>query len=340
MKIISYTGTKNSASSRFRIRQYINPLKEDGIDISDVQSELGDLLYRVFLRLKRNTINLQINSPINELIIKKYEEFHTTNSIDILWLQKELFPFCLVKSKAKKIFDIDDAIWFHTPQIKNIVTQVDSITAGNLFLAEWVERYNKNVYIIPTVIDTSRYIPINNNNEETFIIGWTGLSGNFKYFNLIERALSNLMNKYQDIELLIIADKKPNLNLIPDEKVKFIRWSPTIEVEGLRNISVGIMPLADTDWERGKCSFKMLQYMALEKPVVVSPVGMNVEVLKHANVGFSAINEEEWFEKIEYLYLNRNTGIKMGKTARNVVRENYSIESNIKKLINVFNNVL
>ena len=129
-------------------------------------------------------------------------------------------------------------------------------------------------------MDTQRFIPaLTKGNGERDVIEWTGTSDNFRYLYEIEPALAEVLKAYPGVTLRIIADARPSFCNIPEERIEFIRWSPENEVKGIQGMSIGIMPLEDSAWARGKCSFKMFQYMACGIPVVVSPIGMNVKVL-------------------------------------------------------------
>ena len=105
---------------------------------------------------------------------------------------------------------------------------------------------------------------------------------------------------------MVIADAPPSFSRIPRERVRFLSWSPELEADAVRQMHVGLMPLPDDIWTRGKCSFKMLQYMATGIPVVVSPVGMNADLLAAASPGLAARKDDDWYEALTYFYLHRH----------------------------------
>ena len=279
-------------------------------------------------------------NKISNLLIMLNRNADQIQSDDVLWLERDYFPVCLMGLKNKKVLEIDDAIWMHTPQIKEIAKRVDAINVGNSFLADWASNYCDKVFITPTCIDTERYSELHESTCDKFIIGWTGLSKNLKYLRIAEAGIGKLLRRYKDIELRLLCNEKPVLRGIPEENFRYFKWSKSSEVQFLRDLSVGIMPLFNTAWEKGKCSFKMIQYMALSKPVVVSPVGMNIDVMKHDDIGFFAENDDEWYEKLEYFYLNRNEVQKKGQKAGKVVEEFYSIQANVDKIVRMFNRLI
>jgi glycosyltransferase involved in cell wall biosynthesis len=156
-------------------------------------------------------------------------------------------------------------------------------------------------------------------------MGWTGTSGNFPFLYAIERALMRVMQHCSQAKLLVVADRPPQFKLIPDSRVEFEHWTPRTELAAFARMSVGLMPLADTDWCNGKCSYKMLCYMAAGLPVVVTAAGMNREVLALGEVGLSAGSEREWIDALTALLDNANLRQRMGIAGRSVVEERFSL---------------
>jgi glycosyltransferase involved in cell wall biosynthesis len=143
----------------------------------------------------------------------------------------------------------------------------------------------------------------------------------------IEGVLEEIVVKFPNVYIRVIADRKPKFKGRLGDKLEWIPWSPETEVSALQDISVGIMPLQNGEWERGKCSYKMLQYMACGIPVVVSPVGMNKEVLSLGNFGLSATTQQEWKDAlIKLLEMDPLEREKLGSTGRLIVEEHFSIE--------------
>ena len=260
---------------------------------------------------------------------------------DITWLERGLLPRIYSLERCLKhpiVLDVDDAIF--AISIRNAAAKIakvsDKIIVGNNFLANWYEKFNKDIYIVPTAINTDLYKP-NSKIEpnEDFIIGWIGTSGNYVYLSELFYVIKKFLDTYK-AKFYIMSDKPPGFF---HEKIKYFKWSAQEECNFINKIDVGIMPLKDDIWCRGKCAFKMLQYMACGKPVIVSPVGMNKEILDKAKVGFGPINHNDWFYALEFLYKNRDKGIILGHRGRKLVEEYYSVKVVTFKIAQVFNSL-
>jgi glycosyltransferase involved in cell wall biosynthesis len=218
----------------------------------------------------------------------------------------------------------------------HLARSVDTVIAGNSFLADWYGRHCSDVRIVPTAVDCERYRPKAADTDGPFVIGWTGTSGNFPYFEIVEAPIARFMSDHSDARLLIVADRAPSFRLIPADRVDFEPWTPESEASVLHRMTIGIMPLADTPWARGKCSFKMLQYMASALPVVVSPVGMNADVLAQGEIGFGPSTDDYWYDAIDALYRNRGAASRMGSAGRAVVERSYSASIVSAQLAGIF----
>lgn len=228
------------------------------------------------------------------------------------------------------IFDVDDAVFMRRNGIaaKSISKNSDLVVCGNEYLADWFSDYSANVSVIPTGVDVDSMKVLDNRlARERRIIGWIGTSSNIPFLNRLADPLVSLVNKYPDAEVRVVTDSIASM----DERLaaisNFVKWYPGVEFDELPAWALGLMPLADSPWSRGKCSFKMIQYMSAGIPVVVSPVGMNNEVLARAELGFSAANVSEWYERIECLINDEALNAFMGKEGRRVAEDFYSLQS-------------
>ncbi|MCI5140304.1 MAG: glycosyltransferase family 1 protein [Candidatus Electrothrix sp. ATG1] len=213
---------------------------------------------------------------------------------------------------------------------------MDGLICGNSWLANHFSSCNVPTWILPTGIDTQRWKPSPFTSQEYLYIGWIGTSGNYKYLYDIENVFLYLFEKFPFVKLLVVADTPPFFTRLPAQNVCFLRWSREVEVQAIQQMHIGIMPLHDNEWEKGKCSFKMLQYMATELPVVVSPVGMNKEVLERGEIGFGTRNYSEWIDALTSLVGSTELRRQMGEKGRNVVEQHYSVEKIIPQLVDVF----
>ncbi|MDH4240389.1 MAG: glycosyltransferase family 4 protein [Phycisphaerae bacterium] len=328
--VAALTAGTNIPSSRFRMRQYISRLAEHGVNVRE------HLPFSVKTRY--------FPGPFKAMV--KFGGLFRSRDSDLVWISRgfvegyETFERLL---KRPRVLDVDDAVWLRGPfggiSMPDIARAMDAVVAGNSYLAEYFGRYCKNVHIIPTAIDLDRYTlrPEPTNEEgEKFVIGWTGSSSNFKYLDSIEPALARFIEGHDGAELVLTADRPWEYKLLADEKVKFVRWSVEDEIRVLHSMSVGIMPLADDKWTRGKCAFKMLQYMGVGLPVIVSPVGMNRDVLDKGEIGLAASTEEEWYDALVSLYKDKSLGLKLGLAGRKVVEQFYNADIIASELADIF----
>jgi len=257
-----------------------------------------------------------------------------TRSANLTWLQRPFHPAWPTWESILKrplVFDVDDAVWLKKPfgelVARSIAKRSTAILAGNSHIANWFSPFCKKVSIIPTAIDTNRFKvrgPSEGRSGNTFTIGWTGLARNFEYLYSIEHALARFLYDYPHSRLLILAERAPTFTAIPPHRVIFRQWSPANEAEVLHNMDVGIMPLLNDPWCLGKCSFKMLQYMASGLPVVVSPVGMNSDILRYGKLGMGATTDSEWYDSFKFFMDNPADALSFGSTGRQVVEDHYS----------------
>ena len=224
------------------------------------------------------------------------------------------------------MLDVDDAIWLNSDDdfAGRLAESCELIICGNDYLANYFVQWNKNIEIIPTSVDTNKFMPTQ--SSEGLVLGWTGTGGNFQYLYQIESALARVLRFFSEAKLRVVSDRRPTFTSLPDAQIEFIQWSPENEVKTIQGMSIGLMPLGNSEWERGKCSYKMLLYMACGIPVVVSPIGMNSEVLERGQCGFAADDERGWIEGLTILLEDAKLRSQMGNTGRQVVLEHYSLE--------------
>ena len=332
--LAALTAGLNRPSSRFRLRQYISRLAEQGVAVKELLPFTDKTYY--------------FPGPFK--VITRIPAISRSRDSDLVWLSREFavgyetFERLL---KRPRILDVDDAIWLHRPfgwlAMPRIARAMDAVIAGNAYLAEYFGKYCKKVHVVPTAIDLDRYAlrpePVSEPDEK-FVIGWTGSSSNFKYLDTIEPVLNRFLREYNDVELLLTADRPWEYSLLPADKVRFVRWSMEEEISVLHSMSVGIMPLADDKWARGKCAFKMLQYMGVGLPVIVSPVGMNREVLEKGEVGLAAGTNDEWYQALESLYRNKSLGVKLGIEGRKVVEQHYNTDIIAREMADIFKSIV
>jgi glycosyltransferase involved in cell wall biosynthesis len=268
-----------------------------------------------------------------------------------------VFEWIIAKIFKKKIiYDFDDAIWLTDKtdesrfekllrwrkKVSSICRWSYTVSCGNAYLADYARQFNSKVTINPTTLDTEHgHNPARfdknamrkANNVNGFVIGWTGSHTTLKYLEQWQPVLKQLEAKHPEVCLLVIADRQPSLNL---KNVVFKPWSKETEVSHLAMADAGIMPLPDDEWAKGKCGFKALQYMALEIPALVSPVGVNTEIVQHGSEGFHCAGEADWLVHIETLISNENLRKEMGRRGREKVVRHYSVLSNTGRFLGLF----
>jgi glycosyltransferase involved in cell wall biosynthesis len=333
IKVYALTGGENTPSTRFRVRQHIGRLAGHGVEVTELIPRFG--------------ASCGLPSPFK--MASRIPAFFHSRDADIVWLSRNMvkgYAFFERSLKHPRVLDVDDAIWLSRPfgrWVQPWIAQgMDAVIAGNQYLADYYTRYCKNVHIVPTAIDLKRYQKrsLPEAEPEKFTIVWTGLSCNYKYVKLIEEVLGLFLKDHPRADLLLIANRPWKKMQLPKERVRYLQWSAEMEASSLQGASVGIMPLSDDPWTRGKCSFKMLQYMAVGLPVIASPVGMNRDVLGHGKVGFGPESANEWYDALKMLYNNRPLQQQMGNAGRKVVEETYNADRISEQLAGLFRQLI
>lgn len=294
-------------------------------------------------------------TPIPSDPIGRLKLFLKMRQHDAVIIQKKTsfkgFELALMKLLNPNIvFDYDDAVMFHELEHvkpltgKNVlkflrtIKYCKAVVAGNNFLAGFARPNCSSVYILPTPIDTDRYIMKDYSvKKDKVIIGWIGVSGNLKYLKRLESALKNISKRHPYSVLKIISNDSITLGGL---KVEFKKWRLEEEIEDLRSLDIGIMPLDDSLWARGKCGYKILQYMGVGVPVVASPVGINAEFIKHGENGFLASNDAEWTEFLDRLIKSPDMRVEIGQSGYETVKEKYSINKYIKSYSEIIRTLL
>ena len=318
LRVAALTQGLNQPSSRFRLEQHIDALSKMNIDVINHPAQHGAYppvgMFRRVGWLPR---------AITDAALRAWR----ANNSDVCLLQRELVSTLHTAERLIRrpiIFDVDDAIFLHNRgrAIDSIARSARLIICGNSFLADHFSTLG-HVAILPTAVDTSRFIPTNLKSARP-IIGWSGSSSGFGFLESIQEPLRIVLRRFPDVHFSIISDRPPVLPKLPPKQLHFTRWNAETEVQALQSFTVGIMPLTDTPWSRGKCSFKMLTYMAVGIPVVVSPVGMNCEVLSLGDCGLAAASTDDWVDTLTTLLGDRERSSSMGAVGRRIVESYFS----------------
>lgn len=244
---------------------------------------------------------------------------------DVALLQREMvstLPTIEGWTRRPRLVDIDNSMHLHRGGLtaRWLAARADLVVVGNDWLAEIWQKWNPAVEILPTAVDTEAYRVVPSPGRP--IIGWIGSAGNLRYLTGIAPALARVAARFPETVLAVCCDRPP---VLPGVPVRYVPWSEAAEAEFLASIAIGIMPLEDGPWERGKCSLKMLQYMAVGRPCVVSPVGMNNDLLRQAEFGLAATTAEEWTEALSSLIADRDAARRLGASGRALAVARYSV---------------
>lgn len=343
-----------SPSQRFRFEQYLDALANAGYSYH-LQTFLDSKNWRYFFK-SGHFFGKAL--ALTKGFLKRLLFLVHLPAYDWVFIHREaspvgppVFEWVIAKVYRKNIiYDFDDAIWLTDRKNESVFlrlvkwrSKVTSIckwsyrvSAGNEYLCRYARQFNNNVIHNPTTIDTDYlHNPMTysiKKDPDKVVIGWTGSHSTLKYLKETEAALVDLEKKYP-VELLVIADKPPTLTL---SKMRFIPWSLETEIKGLLEADIGIMPLPNDEWAKGKCGFKALQYMALEIPVVASPVGVNTSIIDNAQNGFLCEGYQEWLSRLEMLIRDAALRNNLGKAGRVTVVNQYSVQANTANFLSLF----
>jgi glycosyltransferase involved in cell wall biosynthesis len=329
-----------AASQRYRVEQWLPVLERENINYKvasfwdvatwDILYKQGYTLQKVVGTIKGFAKRVALLSQLaNYSFIFIHREATPVGWPWFEWAATKVF-------RKKLIFDFDDAIWLENTSLenkiaanyKNVGKVADicrwsyKIAAGNSYLQNYALNYNKETFLLPTIVNTTcHYNQLKNQQTNKVTIGWIGSHSTTPYLKLIEPVLQQLEQNYS-FRFIVIADRKPEIDL---KSLEFIPWEKGTEVENLLQMNIGIMPLPNTEWAKGKCAFKALQYMALGIPAVVTGVGANRVIVRDGIVGYTCTSQQQWYERLELLLQNAELRSYMGKAAREYVKENYSV---------------
>lgn len=341
-------------NQRFRFEQYLSIFRQKKIEF-DYYPFWSEKVWQVFYLPGNFFLKL---TGLFGGIIRRFSLLPKLADYDYVFVHRECLPvgpplleYIISRWYGKKIiYDFDDAIWIKNYSAANklaaglkyyrkvgtICRYSYKVSTGNHFLAEYASKHNRFVEVIPTTIDTENHhnrIKVFD-DQEPLVIGWTGTHSTLIQIRQIVPQLEKLQQN-TDFMLHIICNEDPGFTNI---RYRFIPWQQATEIDDLLNFDIGIMPLRNTDWERGKCGFKALQYMALGIPVVASAVGANNDILTHGydSLLVAADNPDNWVHYLYMLIKNKEERQRMGAAGRQTVVSRYSINSNKEKYLRLF----
>ncbi len=335
-----------AASTRYRLGQYMPGLANQGINLK-ICHLLGDDYLRRRFGGGAPSITTMLHTGLN-----RFADLWCQHEYDAVMLHCELFPLmpgwlesALIRQPY--VYDFDDAFYLKYRRgrlgvahpllggkFDTVMAGAAAVTAGNHVLNQYARQYNANTHYLPTVVDTGRYLPRRASRSDIFTVGWIGSPSTAPNLSELVVPLSAI-GQEGPVRLIVIGGKAP---AIPNVTVVEIEWQEHTEVDLINSFDVGVMPLPDDDWARGKCAFKLIQYMACAVPVVASPVGANVDVVNDES-GLLAATHQEWADALRTLRDQPGKRTEMGQAGRERVVQHYSLHRNLPVLASVIRKV-
>lgn len=339
---------KLGASSRMRTLQYVPKFEALGAQVT--VAPLFDDAYLLSLYQSRSWLLNRVSNwnLIVKLYFKRLRIIASSKKFDVVWVEKELFPYLpgiaeslLAKTGIPYVVDYDDAI-FHNydlsrsgivrallgHKLKPLLSAAYAVTAGNDYVADYANRNGaKNVVIIPTVVDIDIYRASPEPIDEVLRIGWIGSPSTAQYLGIIAEPLRRVA---QSKKIVFVTVGAPALDF-PGVPMEQHAWSLDTEAKLLESIHVGVMPLLDSPWERGKSGYKLIQYMACGRPVIASPVGVNTEIAT-PDVGFLANDDDSWVTALIKLANQPLLRKQLGQAARSCVEQKFALHVTAPKV--------
>jgi glycosyltransferase involved in cell wall biosynthesis len=315
--------SERGPSSRYRIYQFLDLFKSSGVEV--FISPLFDDAYFEILTEPEPAQTVKKTAYTSTRFRQRRQDLKAHHG-DLLVIEQQLFPYMPISVEKKYLpseylLEFDDAIYLtHPKKMPELIRKARAVITGNRTLAEYAGEYNSKVHVIPTVLNTDKFHPFSKRSKDKLILGWTGLEYNFKYLKIVTPVLQKLLAKYP-LEIVVLSGSPPKDFVLP---FRFVKWDREREVEQLNEFDIGIMPLEMDEWCKGKCGFKLLQYMAMEIPAVATPIGVNRQIIHHQRNGFLAEQMEDWVKHLSNLIENADLRKQIGEAGRSTVLEHYS----------------
>ena len=342
-----------AASTRQRFVQFEPALRDAGFEV-EYSALLGDdHMHRLVQGRHTSAVGAVSAYARRVAMLRKVRRF------DLLWLQYEFFPFApaLVERLAARltkvpiVVDYDDAL-FHRydgnapwwvrrvakGKLEPLLRRAAACTCGNDYVRDYAARFCERSIVVPTVVDTSIYRPAGRSKDRPPVIGWIGSPSTWANVRPLLPLLEKLSGdkgvrvRAVGAGVAATADRFPGLELVD--------WSEATEVAEVQAMDIGIMPLADRPFERGKSGFKLIQYMACGLPVVASPVGVNRDIVRDGENGFLAGDDAQWAEALGTLIGDPGLRRRLGQSGRERAERDYSLASQAPKLVDLFGSIL
>jgi glycosyltransferase involved in cell wall biosynthesis len=345
------------AGCRFRVMQYVPALEAAGFSVTVAPFFDTAFFRQVYRRghyLAKLAGFLRQSAARLKLLLSRHE-------YDLFFVYREAYPFgpplfetLLARSAGRPlVYDFDDAVYLNNTseankfvsvlkypeKVPSIIRQSALVLAGNQHLSDYARTYNAEVAVLPTCVDTSVFLPRRTppSAGAPTMLGWIGTPTTAMYLKSLGPVLSRVAAQHRFV--LRVSGSGDPVDL-PGVTIANEAWSLEREVELFNTCDIGIYPLRDDEWARGKCGFKAIQFMACGLPVVAAAVGVNREIIQDGVNGFLASSDDEWVEKIERLIADPGLRRRLGEAGRKTIEERYSLAVNAPKLVAMMRDVV
>ena len=348
MRVAAFTKyDREAASTRQRILQYLPDLARAGIEV-----EVHPLLGNAYVRSLASG-HAASKTAIAAAYTRRFRQLMGSRSADLIWVSAELFPWLparferlAFKSGKPLVYDFDDA-FFHPyddhfnplvrralgGKLKPLIRGAATVCAGNDYLKDYAERAGARAIVLPTVVDIDHYVPATSRPDRPVTIGWIGSPSTWQFVRPILPILADLC---RDLGVRFAAvGAGPGAEVDRFDGLTLDPWTEASEIASVQAMDIGIMPLPDEPWARGKCGYKLIQYMACGLPVVASPVGVNAEIVADGGTGLLATDPDQWRTALTRLIGDPALRAAMGQAGRARAVERYSLQAHAPRLVEV-----
>ena len=352
MRILALTRYQElGSSSRVRFYQYFPYLREQGIDIVNSPFFNNEYVSNLYAGRKISW------KDVSEAYRRRVKALLETRSFDLLWVEKELLPWFPARFETlfhfrhiPHVVDYDDAV-FHRydlhsnplvrlllgHKIDSVMRRANMVIAGNEYLAERaIQAGAHKVEHLPSVVDVNQYTTKEINSNSVFKIGWIGSPVTASYLKIIREAIGTL---HREVDLRVVLIGAGDVQPFPDIPTELLPWSEELERKLSHKFDVGIMPLIDGPFERGKCGYKLVQYMASALPVIASPVGINQQIVEPEVNGYLANSAKDWLIALRELHDNIQKRKMMGQAGRRKAEQMYNLQVTAPRLLHLLSSL-
>ena len=333
LTVAAFTSGVNAPGARFRVRQLVGSLESHDVVVRESPARWSSYPPRGLVERL---------GWFPACLIERRRSIRKAMDCDLALFQREMISTVATVERTwrkRALLDVDDAIWLHQRwgATDKLARWASGVICGNAYIAEHFATMAQT-WILPTAVDPHRFCP-STDRVESQIIVWSGSSSGLSYLESIQDALKHVLDARPQARLRVVSDAAPNLPALKTTQLEYLEWRPENEVASLQSARVGLMPMPDTAWCRGKCSFKMLTYMACGLPVVVSPYGMNAELLRRDDIGYGPRTNDEWADALLALLDDATLAESQGLRGRAVVLREYTVDRIANQLAAILHHV-